>query len=164
MALTTKRSKPARVALSILVAFLLPSTVCWLGAIVAAAAQSLITPFAHASLTLAGTVQAILFGMMLGFGLGWPFVLGAVFAWVILFSLGRHHLWAAGLVGLITGAAFLCFARGLVGDNEPEYERWMLLLCLPTGLITGCVVWWIAYRRQDRLFAPPIITRPPLNL
>lgn len=144
---STRRTTKLRIGLALLFAFALPSLA--LGQVFYWSSPS------SEPRTL--EIATIYSGSFLIFGafLGWPYVLGAAACWAALDHVGRHHPWAAAIVGLATGAAV-----SLTGPKaENRVDLW---LAMTLGLVTALGVWWIAYGRQDRLPAPHSLPKPRL--
>lgn len=146
---STRRTTKLRVALALLLAFVLPSLV--LGQIFYWTSPE-IGPKAP------GTA-ALYAWPMLVFGLffGWPYVLGAVGCWAVLDHFDRHVLWTAAIIGLGTGAA-------VSGKGSTANFHIDIAIAMTLGLVTALGVWWIAYGRQDRLPAPKPLPKPRLAL
>ncbi|MCY1648401.1 hypothetical protein OVA11_15415 [Caulobacter sp. SL161] len=148
MSRSLKRTTRLRVVLALVFAFVLPG-------LLLGEAYYLLDPSVGREET--GPGFAVI-GVVFGFFLGWPFVLGAAVAWSILDSLERHFAWTAALVGVLTGLAVSAYAfrNGMFQTQPVAYP-----LCAAIGLATGLGVWWIAYGRQSRL---PVKLAPKTRL
>lgn len=135
----TEQTNQARTAMAMVFAFAAPSLALgqafyWFGA------------GGGPDRSLVVALQFVPISLIFGALAGWPFVLVAVAAWIVLAHVDHHHAWAAGLVGLAVGCGI-----GLIFTSLRGTFHMPVTLFTGLGLLTALGVWWIAYGRQDRL-------------